>query len=54
MQDEAKKLLFALVFAVDTAFISSWQSTAYWEKELQAAKDFLLKEKIIDTWEHWK
>lgn len=30
-----------LVSAVDGAFISSWQSTAGWQKQLDAAKQFL-------------
>lgn len=33
--------LRALVTALDNAFISSWQSTAAWQKELDLAKEFL-------------
>lgn len=30
-----------LVTALDGAFISSWQTTAYWQKQLDAARDYL-------------
>jgi hypothetical protein len=30
-----------LVKALDNAFISSWQSTAAWQQQLEAAKEFL-------------
>lgn len=33
--------LEALVAALDNAFISSWQTTAGWQKELDAARDYL-------------
>lgn len=34
--------LQALVTALDNAFISTWQSTAAWQKELDAANEYLL------------
>lgn len=30
-----------LVRALDNAYISSWQSTHWWDKELEAAKEHL-------------
>ncbi len=33
--------LRALVDALDNAFISVWQSTAAWQKELDAAREYL-------------
>lgn len=43
----AEQLLESLVKALDSAFISSWQSTAHWEKELDEARQYLeqIKEK---------
>jgi len=38
---DAVDLLSQLVTALDNAFISSWQSTAAWKKELTAARDWL-------------
>lgn len=38
---EAEQLLQALVTALDAAFISSWQSTAYWQGELDDAREYL-------------
>lgn len=38
---EAERLLQALVIALDAAFISSWQSTAYWQSELDEAREYL-------------
>lgn len=40
-ESDAVMHLRALVTALDNAFISSWQSTAAWQKELDLAKDFL-------------
>lgn len=37
----AEQLLEALVKALDGAFISSWQSTAYWDGELEEAREYL-------------
>ena len=34
-------LLRELVKALDGAFISSWQSTAAWSKQLDAAREYL-------------
>lgn len=34
-------LLRALVAALDGAFISSWQTTAAWQQELDAAREWL-------------
>lgn len=34
-----------LTEALDNAFISSWQSTAAWQKQLDAARSVLNKEK---------
>lgn len=41
---DAVELLRELVKALDKAFISTWQSTAAWQKELDAAREYL-KEK---------
>jgi hypothetical protein len=38
---EAEHHLKELVTALDRAFISSWQSTAAWQKQLDAAREFL-------------
>ena len=38
---EIEQLLRDLVSALDGAFISVWQSTASWQKQLDAAKEFL-------------
>ena len=38
---EAEKLLAALVEALDGAFISTWQSTAAWQKQLDAAREYI-------------
>jgi hypothetical protein len=40
-QTNAEGYLSDLVYALDNAFISSWQSTAAWKKQLDAAKDYL-------------
>ena len=37
----AEQLLESLVNALDSAFISSWQSTAHWQKELDEARENL-------------
>lgn len=41
--DNPNQLLKELVDALDGAFISSWQSTAAWENQLDAARDYLEK-----------
>lgn len=38
---QAENLLRDLVEALDGAFISSWQSTAGWQSQLDAARDWL-------------
>jgi len=38
---EAEQLLKDLATALDNAFISSWQSTAAWQKQLEAALNYL-------------
>ena len=38
---DAEELLKELVEAMDSAFISSWQSTHYWQKQLDAAREYL-------------
>ena len=35
------QLLDDLVKALDNAFIGSWQSTAAWQKQLDAAREYL-------------
>ncbi len=45
---EAELLLQALAEALDGAFISSWQSTSSWQKELDAALSYL-REKEVET-----
>lgn len=37
----AEQLLYDLVKALDNAFISSWQTTAHWDKELDAAREYV-------------
>lgn len=41
----AEQLLESLVKALDSAFISSWQSTAHWKKELDEARQYLAQSK---------
>jgi len=41
MPHDAVELLRALVDALDNAFISSWQSTAAWQAQLDAARAWL-------------
>jgi len=43
MNDNPNELLRNLVKALDEAFISSWQSTHYWTKELDEAREYLEK-----------
>lgn len=38
---QADQLLSDLVAALDGAFISSWQSTAAWKAQLDAAREYL-------------
>lgn len=40
-REEPVALLRALVAALDGAFISSWQTTAAWQQELDAAREWL-------------
>lgn len=42
-------LLAELTNAVDSAFISTWQSTADWQKQLDRAKEYLREERIRDA-----
>lgn len=42
-------LLTELVGALDSAFISTWQSTADWQQQLDRAKDHLKAERIRDA-----
>jgi len=37
----ADQLLEALVYALDHAFISSWQGTHYWQEQLDEAREYL-------------
>jgi hypothetical protein len=37
----ADELLASLVKALDNAFISTWQSTAAWAKQLDDAREYL-------------
>lgn len=37
----AEHLLLELVEALSGAYISSWQSTAAWQQQLNAARDYL-------------
>jgi len=43
MNKDAIDLLKNLTEALNNAFISSWQSTVAWSKELEQANDFLDK-----------
>lgn len=38
---EAEQLLLELVEALSGAYISSWQSTAAWQQQLNAAREYL-------------
>lgn len=40
----AEYLLSELVKALDNAFISTWQSTAAWQKQLDEAREFLQRQ----------
>lgn len=40
-EKDAETLLRELATALDNAFISSWQSTWAWQKQLDAALEFL-------------
>lgn len=42
-------LLAELAGAVDGAFISTWQSTADWQKQLDRAKEHLRAERVRDA-----
>ena len=39
--ENPNQLLADLVKALDSAFISSWQSTAHWREQLDAAREYL-------------
>ncbi len=43
--DNPNQLLADLVKALDEAYISSWQSTAAWQKQLDAAREYVEKMK---------
>lgn len=43
--DNPNQLLADLVKALDSAYISSWQSTAQWAKQLDAARDYVAQQK---------
>jgi hypothetical protein len=43
--DNPNQLLADLVKALDGAFISTWQSTAAWQKQLDAARAYVEKMK---------
>ncbi|TMN18495.1 hypothetical protein [Pseudoxanthomonas sp. X-1] len=43
LEHEAMAFLASLVKALDGAFISSWQSTAEWQTQLDEARDFLAR-----------
>lgn len=46
---QAKELLRDLVGALDNAYISSWQTTAGWQKELDAASSWLNEQSDDDN-----
>lgn len=41
VRGQAESLLKVLVEALDSSFISSWQSTAGWQSQLDAAREWL-------------
>ena len=43
---QAEELLVDLARALDSAFISSWQSTAAWSKELEAALAYIREKNL--------
>ena len=52
VNSESFQKLKALVEALDKAFISSWQSTAGWQKELDEARQFVeLKQDVEKMYE---
>lgn len=49
---DTREHLSALVEALERAFISTWQSTAAWQKELDAAREYLNRDEAGDlSWE---
>ncbi len=38
---QAEQLLHDLALALDNAFISTWQTTAAWQRQLDAALEYL-------------
>jgi hypothetical protein len=46
--DNPNELLKNLVKALDNAFISTWQSTAAWQKQLDAAREYVKKLDGVD------
>jgi hypothetical protein len=44
----ATNLLRDLVEALDGAFISTWQSTAAWQQQLDAAREYLNQQSTTD------
>lgn len=50
----AEDHLRALVEALENAFISTWQSTAAWQTELDAAKGFLEDTRDAGYCRHWQ
>ena len=47
--DESTRLLQELVEALDRAFISSWQSTAAWQSQLDAGRAYLENKEVHGT-----
>lgn len=45
--EQVRECLENLVKALDGAFISSWQSTAAWKKELDAARECVAQMKGV-------
>ena len=44
--DNPNQLLADLVDALDSAFISTWQSTSSWQKQLAAARAYVERQKM--------
>ena len=47
--EEVEELLLNLVTALDTAFISSWQSTHSWQHQLEMAQDYFHKKELLSA-----
>jgi len=47
-ESDAEELLYKLFYAIDNANISSWQTTHYWSKELEAVRKYFQQKRLKD------